>query len=591
MQEFPPPSPTRLHYLKSKDTYPEQINRFAFQLTRKNPYELKLLSKQLTYLLISLKNALFISDDNDEINKYVNYFILLHKLIIYTRDIYVGKGERDLTYMMIYVWYTQFPILAINAIKLLINHDPTEKNKKHSFGSWKDIKYFCNYVKENSEKGTEDPLIDTCVYMLNQQLIQDLSFCFFTKSENENISFVSKWIPREKSKKFGWLFNKCAIQWSKIMYPEYYYFVTTKPTIPFQNKIKMEYRKNISNLNRYLDTPQIKQCNNKWSEIKFEKVSEITQRKQFRVFLNEDSYGYIRKQKEDRNNCRENMICHLFNPKKDNINHQIYSSFQMKDLIKYTEYYQTIQLRVSSFSLRYNNAESYKIPMCLNEQNDIYWNQVKSTILQNTENIIPLLDLTTTNYMNALSISIMLSEISKIKNKILVYDKIPVWVNLSDTNSLFEKIEKIQKIKNSKNTETSYIFSALELLMVSILNTNLSTEEVGNLCLCIISDYSIPIKELQLHIQYFFHKNGYTKTPHMIYWNVSLQNNIYYPCSAFTPRTLMISGTSSSCFHFLNEPLWKENTPYTYLCNVLSQERYLEIEHYFLQLTMNNNNE
>jgi hypothetical protein len=154
MQNEYPPLPS----LKIIDTYPEQIIKFAFQLTRKTPSCLILLSNQLKDLLISLKNALFISDENAEIDKYINYYILLYKLIIYTRDIFVGKGERDLTYMMISIWYSQFPILAIYSIKTIC-----EKN----YGSWKDIKYLCNYIKENSLKNTEDPIIENCISLIN----------------------------------------------------------------------------------------------------------------------------------------------------------------------------------------------------------------------------------------------------------------------------------------------------------------------------------------------------------------------------------------------------------------------------------------
>jgi hypothetical protein len=266
------------------------------------------------------------------------------------------------------------------------------------------------------------------------------------------------------------------------------------------------------------------------------------------------------------------LISHLFyeyetqtQQKTQSYKKEIYSSFQMQDLIKEIEFAYTIESM---------------------ERMNHHWDKVKGSILQNTENIIPILDLTTTNYINALSISIMLSEISKIQNKIMVYDQIPIWVNFSETKSLFEKIKKVQEIKNSKQIETSNIFNALELLMLSIINTNMSPEDVANLVLCIVSDFSTPIKELQLHIHYFFHKNGYRKPPHIIYWNVSLYQNNYYPCNAFTTRTLMISGTSSSCFQFLNDPLWKEYTPYTYLCNVLGQERYHDLEKYFLDLTL-----
>lgn len=72
--------------------------------------------------------------------------------------------------------------------------------------------------------------------------------------------------------------------------------------------------------------------------------------------------------------------------------------------------------------------------------------------------------------------------------------------------------------------------------------------------------------------------------PHIVYWNVSLNIKTIFPCSAFTPRTLMISGTSSSCLHFLNDPLWREYTPYTYLSNILKQDRYIEIDNDLLEI-------
>ena len=564
-EEYPPLPPPNKNNIQ--DTYPEQITKFAFQLTRKTPEALQNLSKQFTYLLISLKNDLFVSDDAIEIQKYLDYFILLHKLIIYTRDIFVGKGERDLTYMMLYTLYTQFPILAINTLKKIVKE---EDNIKYPYGSWKDIKYFCNYVKEHSQLHEKDPLIETCIYILNQQFINDLY------NHNQANSFVAKWIPREKSKKFGWLYQKCVVQWSQIMYPDYYYLdasgsttntntIEKNPTIKFQNKIKREYRKNISALNRSINTVQIKQCENKWSEIKFNHVSVNTLQKQWNLFLNQDMYGYIRKQNEDRNLCRENIISYTFYNDKNTDICKIPSSFQMEDLIKDVGNIYTIE-----YTERINTC----------------WDKVKSNILQNTENIIPILDLTTLNYRNALSISIMLSEISKLKNKILVYDQISTWVNLSETSSIFEKIDFVQNIKNSTNIEKSNIFSTLELLMLSIINTNLKEEDVGNLVLCFVSDFVTPIQDLQLQMQYFFYKNGYNITPYIIYWNVSLTTNIYYPSSAFTPRTLMLSGTSSSTFQFLQEPNWKNCTPYTYLSNILGQARYNTIEKFFLGLTM-----
>ena len=43
--------------------------------------------------------------------------------------------------------------------------------------------------------------------------------------------------------------------------------------------------RNISKLNKELDTTQIKQCNGKWSEINFDNVTSITMHKQSNSFL------------------------------------------------------------------------------------------------------------------------------------------------------------------------------------------------------------------------------------------------------------------------------------------------------------------
>jgi hypothetical protein len=45
------------------------------------------------------------------------YLIILYKMIGYTRDIIDGKGEYELSYMMILTWYEVYPELALFAIK------------------------------------------------------------------------------------------------------------------------------------------------------------------------------------------------------------------------------------------------------------------------------------------------------------------------------------------------------------------------------------------------------------------------------------------------------------------------------------------
>lgn len=113
----------------------------------------------------------------------------LFLLIAHCRDFYgIGKGERNLSYKMIVVWFSFFPELAIAAL-----HNMS--------GSWNDIKYFCLF---NSGSSTS---------VLNEQIIAIANKQLRTDLELESVSNVSKWIPRERSHKE--LYDAFVIDWYK----------------------------------------------------------------------------------------------------------------------------------------------------------------------------------------------------------------------------------------------------------------------------------------------------------------------------------------------------------------------------------------
>ena len=59
-----------------------------------------------------------------------------------TRDC-AAKGERDLTYMMLKVWYDYKPEIAFYIFETIM----LNTELKEPLGSWKDIKYLCNYLR------------------------------------------------------------------------------------------------------------------------------------------------------------------------------------------------------------------------------------------------------------------------------------------------------------------------------------------------------------------------------------------------------------------------------------------------------------
>lgn len=195
-------------------SYPILISQFVF-LLHKNNHDI--LKQRLDHLLYRLKQDF----SNTETHTYLK---TLYLLVVHVRDIYFGHGMRDLSYMMILLWYHYFPVLGIYAL--------------HQFfvgsvvGSWNDVKYFAKYLFRN---GHEDhPLLKILVSLANRQLKYDYQHFLNGKT----FSNVCKWIPREK--KMPEFFKMFVCDW-----------VSRKQVFSGDKK---SYRNIISKLNKYFSS-------------------------------------------------------------------------------------------------------------------------------------------------------------------------------------------------------------------------------------------------------------------------------------------------------------------------------------------------
>jgi hypothetical protein len=278
----------------------EKILQFSFQVTRTNEVGVSRLSAVLHDLLSNLKHK---SDNGTLPEKEVakGYLSILYKIIGQTRDIVDGKGEYTLSYMMVHTWNKFYPELAQFALRCFVTLD---KKDVHQYGSWKDLKYFCEYSKSQGDN-IDSSLINFAVSLINEQIKSDYASFI---SNSDDISLAAKWAPREKSS-FGWLYEALAVNY-------FSYFLTTAKTDDQHKKAilkcKTEYRKILSSLNRKIDTLQIKQCAKEWSEIEFNKVTSISLSKQKKAFLNIKKNGEIRfPDSSDRINCAANFNAHI----------------------------------------------------------------------------------------------------------------------------------------------------------------------------------------------------------------------------------------------------------------------------------------
>jgi hypothetical protein len=243
----------------------EQFTCFFNNLLRLNHQpQMSLLKPQFETLC---KN-IFLEDHNNK--RYAN---LLYSLILYVRDIN-GLGRYTQSYLLVtelYKFGMNYGVqVAQEAAYVIFEHFV-----KH-YGSWKDVKYFLNYYVEELEKDKQrndlgdDVLIHKIVKLVCKHLKEDTSH-----------TLIAKWLPREKSVKFGWIMP--------IIAREYYreWFSDTINAAQYKaatRKALTHFRQLLSSLNKELQTTQIYQCNNTWSQINFKNVTKRTMHKQENAF-------------------------------------------------------------------------------------------------------------------------------------------------------------------------------------------------------------------------------------------------------------------------------------------------------------------
>jgi hypothetical protein len=437
--------------------------------------------------------------------------------------------------MMIYVWYDFFPELAFHALASL--NDDT--NNTHPYGSWKDIKYFCNYYKDKT--GNEEHfLIKECIKLINYQLLIDYY------SENKNISLLAKWIPREKSKKFGWLFSYLAYDFFN------HYIQTAKSLYSIINakkKCKADYRKIISYLNKKLETLEIKLCEKKWSTIQFEKVSSIALNKQKKAFLNKKN-----EPTEDRKICEVNFQNFILNSK-NNISKINVNQIGMNDFTK------------SAFSIlnelkKNNGIYSEKLEL-EKELLNMQWKE-HSFQTNSLGNIIPIIDLSSSMVgepMNTgIALGIRVAEKSTLGKRVIILSNTPKWLNLEDKTTFLECVDEVMKNEIEIN---SNLYAVFDLLLETIVEVKMSLENICNLSIVIFSDMQIDsvnsiyktsiyekISEKYKNIGLLLYKIP-LKVPTILFWNLSSGNG--FPCLSLQPNISMVSGFNASLLNILSK--------------------------------------
>jgi Mg-chelatase subunit ChlD len=488
-------------------------------------------------------------------------------MIGHTRDIIDGKGEYTLSYMMIHTWNNFYPSLAQFALRCFVTLD---KKDLHQYGSWKDLKYFCEYCKSQGDN-INSSLINFAITLMNEQIKRD--YASFV-SNSDDISLAAKWIPREKSS-FSWLYESLATNY-------FYDFLVTAKTDDQKRKAilkcKTEYRKVLSALNRKIDTTQVKQCEQTWQHIDFNKVTSITLSKQKKAFLNIKKNGEARHPDNfDRKACAVNFNNHIQKAVKGETKMKG-KRVGMADFTK------------QAFELYRRGSQAEK---------DLLNSQWRDNSSQNGAlgKMIAMVDVSGSMGGDpmevAIALGIRIAEKSVLGKRIMTFSANPTWVNLEPYPDF---ISQVQVVKDAEWGINTNFYAALDLILNAIVQNKMAPEDVQDMVLVILSDMQMDQGD-RCDKQVLYDKmkakyeaagirvNGVPyEPPHILFWN--LRSTSGFPSLANQPNASMMSGFSPTLLNLFCEQgldALQSCTPWSLLVKSLENERYKIMEEKFYQ--------
>ena len=588
----------------------ERILQFQFQLVRASGSVINV-QHETREILNTIFKGIRSAESEEDKNGFVSMGVIMFKLLAYTRDIVAGKGEYMLFYAMLVEW-TRVDIRFFEfVIKSLVYEngddsgdgghceDNHKQNKKtsHPLGSWKDMKYFLTFLKQQiidhgSNDATSTKLYNSCVdvvvCLINEQLRIDETTL---RDTHENMcgsfSLAARWVPREKSKKFGWLYYHLAIDFLKHQIPS----DTAHPSYERAvNRAFMVYRKLLSTINKRLDTTQVKQCAKQWAEIDFNNVTSITMSKQTKSFLNVKMNGKTVRYEndEDREMCTQNYEAYLKNVTNGSKKMKG-ARVSMIDFVK------------NAISSNGQNLPSNSsIITTINEQ----WKDNSSRNGKLAE-FIAMCDVSgsmTANNCNplysAIGLSIRVAEKSALGQRIMTFAERPAWIQLGTADS-DTFVKQVAKVRSSSWGMTTDFYAALDLIRQGIEDNKLPREVAEKMVLVVFSDMQMndashEMRDLSRKATLFENINQmFTKMgermygvpinpPHIVFWNLTKTTG--YPALSTDKNVSMMSGFSPVLLNVFCEKGvegLKEYTPWLTFLHALNNERYNVFERVF----------
>lgn len=543
----------------------ERIVQLSFQLVRTSKEGAALLANTFGTILFEIKGI-------KNADQRAEYMDIARRLVLSTRDLEDGKGEWALGYALLKVYYDHFPEEALKMVKYFVTDLPeTHLNGKpvHPYGSWKDIKSLWAAFG-----GVKAPLAFTefLIKLSNDQIRRD--------ADSTHPSLAARWLPRAKGA------SKSATPYKPLfeaLAKDYFnhYLATAKTPesrIKAERKAFADYRKLLAQINKVLDTTQIKQCAGRYSEIDYKNVTSVTLRNQTRAFQNKKgkSGDEQRSDSADRIAGAENFSEFVAKAKRGEgpapKGKRVGLNVMIEDMRSLT-------------ASNSGNTETISVK-------DLQWADAGKKIGK-LGNFIAMSDLSGSmdgDPMNAaIGLGLRIAEKSRLGRRVMTFSGSPSWINLNGTNTLSEMISAMRPYESGQHWGSNTDFDkALGLILDVCVQNKLAARDVEDMVLVILSDMQIDSADKNAHSETMWWKieRKYAdagrraigvpyKPPHILFWNLRHTNG--FPVLSEQKNCTMFSGFSPVLLNSFMETgmeAIKECSPWNMLKSQLSSPRY-----------------
>ncbi len=465
-------------------------------------------------------------------------------MLFQTRDIRGGKGEKDL-----------FVTMMVEVMRLRPQWVPVLCKLIPEYGCWKDIWRITEGLLEfertnkHSEKSVVPCIraIDDCIRV---QWEADV--------KAEHPSLLAKWLPREGSK-----FSTLAKHYADCLFPD----------VAEEDYARMRaYRKAVADVNRRIDTTEIKMCGGSWSTIEPRKVPGRLLKRCKQAFWNKKKNGEIRyPDREDRVTCTEHFSEFMTRVKSGEETIKGANVVYPHELVKEVAYGQQTNEELDVIqgqwdAIREETKKAGGLSSC-----------VFMCDFSGSMDGVPKLV--------SLALGILGSELASeaFKDHILTFDVRPKWYSFKGITTLKQKVESMGNIGQGLNTNFQ---AACDLILKRLVKYKVPASEAPT-DLIVLTDMGFDQASndgathnkkngpWQTHFQMIraaFEANGYTP-PRIVCWNLRAEYTDYQ-ARAHEMGVVQLSGWSPSAFKAISQNGVQVTTPYEGLRKVLDDPRY-----------------